>query len=274
MSPEKEPKASKSSKQKIILGIIVLIVLGVAWQMLGLKGGSESTITPSPTAPGAKPMTGASPSGGMAANTPGMQGQTAAQTQELATPKASSIPVNMELLKLQQQTQADYLASINKLQMLKIQREIDETKTAIANAELNRMTAEKNIADLITSKEGMGGGGEMGPIGAGGSPTGPTGGFNPLGMPQTTTTTTTTPATVGIPANRMPKEAPLTTYSLMSVAYQGNRWNAVIGEGKIYKTVTVGDTLDDGSVVTSINRQEVILKRDNKPRTLTLETSL
>jgi hypothetical protein len=266
MSPEKEPKVdSKSQKQKIILGIIVLIVLGVAWQMLGGKSGGDATITPSPTAPGTRAM-GAAP--GMN-QTPGASTQQVqAQPQEVQTPKTAPIQANVELLRLQQQTQADYIASINKLQMLKLQREIDETKTAIATAELNRMTAEKNIADLITSKENLNGGGEMGPIG--GSPAGPMGGSgNPLsnfGAPATTTTT------MVIAPHQ--KEIPLTTYDLMSVAYQGHGWNAILGNGKDFKTVSVGDQLEDGSVVTSITRQGVTLKRDNKSRTLTMQTSL
>src|SRR5438105_8732767 len=59
-------------------------------------------------------------------------------------------PREIELLKLQQETQAKYIAALNELQMLKIQREIAETNQAIVKAKLETVTDQKNIINLLS----------------------------------------------------------------------------------------------------------------------------
>ncbi|MES2218921.1 MAG: hypothetical protein V4501_10985 [Pseudomonadota bacterium] len=261
MSPEKPTKNAAAQKQKIMIGIIVVVMLVVAWQLFGGGGGSAPAPTPTPTVAN-KPMTG-SPGPSMAGGT-GMPAPQVTAAPEMTQPKPAIIPVNAEILKLQQQTQADYLASVNKLQMLKMQREIDEAKTAIANAELSRMTAEKSIADLITSKESGGNSADMGPIG--GMPS------SPFGNPPQATTTTTTTTNPSIVVQAVP-QIPVVPYNVLSVAYQGHKWSAVLGLDGKTMTVNVGDLLEDGSTVTSISRNKVTLKRDNKSRTLSVASN-
>jgi type IV pilus biogenesis protein PilP len=201
MSPEKPSKNAGNQKQKIMIGVIIVVMAFVGWQLFGSSGGS---------------------------------------------------------------------ASVNKLYMLKIQRDIDETKTAIANAELSRMTAEKSIADLITSKENSGSS-DMGPIG--GMPSSPFGNPPPASGPSSSNSSTSPASIMGgapppsIVVQAVPQIA-LVPYKVLSVAFQGHKWSAVLGlEGKTM-TVTVGDLLEDGSTVASIARNKVILKRDNKNRAI------
>jgi type IV pilus biogenesis protein PilP len=244
-----------------MIGVIILVLGVVAWQLFGGSGGGSSTPTPTPTPTGKMNASGAGPS--MAGGGMGMQTPQAVPPPEMTQPKPAIVPVNTEILKMQQQTQADYLASVSKLQMLKIQKEIDETKTAIANAELSRMTAEKSIADLITSKESSGGS-DMGPIG--GMPS------SPFGSPPPASTTTTTPQANPIVVQAVP-QIPMVKYNVLSVAYLGHKWTAVLGLDGKTMTVNVGDTLDDGSMVLSISRNKVLLKRDNKSRALPVAMS-
>jgi hypothetical protein len=265
MSPEKPTKNAGNQKQKIMIGVIIVVLAFVAWQLFGSSGGGGSAPPPQPTA--ANKSAGAPMNSGMPSAQNG-----AAPPPEMTQPKPAVVPVNNEILKLQQQTQADYLASVNKLQMLEIQRRIDETKTAIANAELSRMTAEKSIADLITSKENSGGG-DMGPIG--GMPSSPFGNPPSSSPPVNTSTTVTTSI---VPASAPPPsivvqavpQIPVVAYKALSVAYQGHKWSAVLGLDNKTMTVSVGDLLEDGSTVASISRNKVVLRRDNKNRAISV----
>ena len=56
----------------------------------------------------------------------------------------------MELLAQQKQIEAKYIAALNELQALRLEREIAETNKAIIDAKLGTITAQKNIIDLIS----------------------------------------------------------------------------------------------------------------------------
>ena len=266
MTPEKQTKDPNAQKQKIIIGIIVVVVLIVLWQFMGLGGGGGSAPTPTPTPVASAPMkvTGnamqapTAPAANMMA-TP----SAAAPASEIAPPKQEKVAMNAELSKLQQQTQTEYVSSLNKLQMLKLQREIDETKTAIATAELNRMTAEKNIADLITAKQDI----------------------TPEAAPANTGITTPAP-----PPIQSAAPAPEFPYTVMSVSFEGRKWAAVLGAPgtpsagtpaagttpgttRLF-TVGIGDTLPpDSSIVVTIDKQGVTVKKGMTTRFIPLSTS-
>jgi hypothetical protein len=271
MADKPKDGGTDNKKQKIMIAVIVVIVLVILWQVLGGSGSGEST--PAPVAKGKQggvPAMGANKPDGSGAmmSSGGAQPQQAPSTDN--TLRQAPVPINAELMKLQQQTQVDYIASVNKLEMLKIQRDIDETKTAIANAELSRMTAEKSIADLITSRENSGGG-DMGPIG--GQPNSPFGNPPPpdvkTGSPTGALPTSLPPVTRAAP--------PPVTYNVVSVTYQGHRWAAIIapeGKSTSMSTVHVGDTLDDGSVVVAISRDGIMVKHDNKMRKIMIASTI
>jgi hypothetical protein len=78
----------------------------------------------------------------------------------------------------------------------------------------------------------------------------------------------------------LPQAAPAVVaefpYTVMSVAYEGRKWAAVVsaGAGKIY-TVNVGDTLSaDGSTVIAIDKQGVTLQRHMTTRIISLTSSI
>jgi hypothetical protein len=261
MTPEKQTKDPKAAqKQKIIIGVIVVVVLIALWQLMDAGGSSTPTIEPTPvaSAPG-KPA----PGNAMQAPSSGASMAAAPASMEMAVPqiKQEKISALSDLSKLQQQSQTEFVSSLNKLQMLKLQREIDETKTAIATAELNRMTAEKNIADLITKQA--------------------------IALPAAPDQFSSNAPTASAPA-----PAPIATaaaaptaviefpYMVMSVAYEGRKWTAVVSgtpatatAAKLY-TVSVGDILPpDGSTVVGIDKQGITVKKNTSTRIISLTSS-
>ena len=270
MADKPAKDGADNKKQKIMIGVIIVIVLVVLWQVLG--GTASTPTTLSQGGPGeAKGMSSGGPGGNKSGSVSGNNSAPAQMVSAAPTPdqpRQAPLPVNSELMKLQQQTQVDYIASINKLEMLKIQRDIDETKTAIAAAELSRMTAEKSIADLITSRENSGGG-DMGPIG--GQPN------SPFGSPPPGGSATPAPA---LPAALPPvthAAPPPVTFNVLSVTYQGHKWTAILApESKptAMVSVRVGDVLEDGSMVESISRDGVLVKHDNKTKKISIASSI
>lgn len=256
MSPEKQTKNLANQKQKLIIGAIVVIVLIVLWQFMGMGGGESTTIEPTPAAnnrvkPAGMPSAPAAHSTmPMAAATPSVP---ASATSDMKEPRSAPLPINAEMTKLQQ-SQTEYIAALNKLQMLKLQKEIDEAKTAIATAELNRMTAEKNIADLITTKQ------DIMPV------------QNTVTPPATTeagSTPTLTPPAPVVPV--VVQEYP---YTVLSVVY-AKKWTAVVsGQGKLYN-VAVGDVLPpDNSKVVAIDKQGVTIKKAGITRSLPISSQM
>ena len=277
MSPEKPTKNTNAQKQKIMIVAIVVIVGAMGWLMFG-GGGSSSGDVSSPTAGSNMAMNNGSKSLPNNSNMGGMNNTTAntnAPAPEMMTPKPAMLSINSEILKVQQQSQADYLQSVTKLQMLKIQREIDETKTAIAAAELSRMTAEKSIADLITSKEGSGGG-DMGPIG--GQPSSPYGSPPPFVSQSNNSgggngnSNGATSAAVASPVSMLLPQEPIIPYALLSVVYNG-KWRAVLSNNGKKISVKVGDVLEDGSTVSTITKNGLVLARDKKQRALAVPST-
>jgi hypothetical protein len=265
MTPEKQTKDPKAAqKQKVIIGIIVVVVLIALWQLID-TGGSSSvpTIAPTPvaSAPG-KPAVGSAmqaPSAGasMAAAPMAMPNAPAPASSEIRQEKISA---TSDLTKPQQQSQTEFISSLNKLQLLKLQREIDETKTAIATAELNRMTAEKSIADLITKQAIVA------------QPA--------VDQFSSNSSAASAPAPVPAAVAAAPAAVMDFPYTVMSVAYEGRRWTAVVSgipagatAPKLY-TVSVGDILPlDGSTVVTIDKQGITVKKNTSSRMISLTSS-
>src|SRR5688572_2740885 len=144
MSPEL--KETGGSKQKIIIGVIIVIALVVGWNVIGMfggGGGDESVPTPTP-APAGAPQPGAGSNNGTTTTSmtapPAAGGTPSAPIAPSAPPqpeiKQSNVQVNADLLKMQRETQQKYIAALNELQMLRLQREIAETNQAITVSKL------------------------------------------------------------------------------------------------------------------------------------------
>lgn len=235
-----------TTRQKLTAGALVLIVIVVIWQIMGLFGGGSSSPAPMPT--------------------PGDNKSMATMPPQPATPQPAGLvklqaPTSQreaELIKLQQETQAKYLAAVNELQMLKVTRDIAEANQAITAAQLATVTAQKNIVSLLAPQQPVMPAdyarGLVNPVSQGNVVT-----SAPSTPGQTTTTTVQTTSQQEV------------NYSVISVSQLQYRWSAVLGyQGSLYN-VSVGDVLPaDGSVVKSIDKTGVVLERDGMRKKVSL----
>lgn len=230
-----------TTRQKAIAGGIILIILIIAWQIIGLF---RTKTTPSKT-----PLT--------VTKTTTQHSGPHPQAEQVAQQPSMSAQQQAALLKLQQDTQAKYVEALNELQMLRLTQQIAETNKDIAAARLATVTAEKGVVDLLTKPTPP----EETPASFSSSLVAP-GGIHPPTvnapgtMPGTVTVTTQTTE----PA-----------YIVISVSELMHRWSAVLGyQGKLYG-VLVGDVLPpDQSTVVSIDRYGVVLEKDGVRRKVSL----
>lgn len=236
-------KPKMNTRQRIILVVLVLVIIVIGYMIFG--GGEKPSVQQTPV----KQTVMSNTKPAMAASAPTAQTPSAVPGnppavsmtppgQDVAQLKPAVIPKNPELLKLQETSQEKYINALNELQMLKVQRDIAENSQAIAAAKLATVTAEKNINDLLTR-----------PVLPGGDQAAPQ--------------RQATPYLTEIP------------YSVVSVAWAGGQWHAVLSyQGKNY-SVCRGDTLPvDGSVVALITRDGVVLKRDTVTRKLNIVSTI
>jgi hypothetical protein len=266
MSPGNQDKG-KNLKQKITIGLVVVVLGFVAWQAMGMFGGGGSS--PAPSAPTNAPnkTMSANPQqpAGNGAPAPAPQVSQAATVTTSSgdnTPKQAPVLANAELLQLQQETQAKYIAALNELDMLKVQKSIAETKQAITTSTLATATAEKNITDLLTTQVSQMPSNNS--LSNQYSPFASSGGTGDAASP-----TSSAPSSNGAPAAPVVIKisAPETQYFLQSVAYKSEKWSAVLMNGKNVFIVEIGDTLPpDGSVVTGIDKNAVTLLKDKASR--------
>lgn len=218
-------KAPSDNRQKIILGIVIVVFAILGYIIYGMFAGGGSS------APESTPMTAQAPA------TPAPQPAQLLQN----TGASAAAPLSereMALMKLQQETQAKYLAALNELQMLKVEKDIAETTKAIAAAKLETITAQKNMVDLLQPQQTIAPNYAQGLAGG------------------------ASPQTVAGQAPTAPTTAPATdSYTVISVSHLQGRWNAILGyKGKLLN-VSVGDVLpSDGSTVTAISKSGVTLK--------------
>lgn len=267
MTSENEMKnrlGNMPAKQKLMMVVTVIVVFIVIWQVIGLFSSPSSkpatTITPSPatTMSAAAPGSATTPQPGSTAATAmprpyGTQPQTMTAPRETPIPRESTI--NQEE---QDKIEKRYLKQLNDLEQLKIERQIEEMNQAIATAKLATVTAEKSTAELLTKP----------------TPLVPDSAYaNQLVSP--TRSGSAIEGGEPIPPAPLEQMAPDVSYNVISVSMQFNKWTAVIGaQGKLYN-VSVGDTLPpDGSIVSSINKNGVTLRKDNRTRKISMTTAI
>jgi type IV pilus biogenesis protein PilP len=255
MAPEKKTKeglAGMPTKQKVMAGVVGVIMIVIIWQVFQMFGGGASA--PPENTPQTANMTAAQP-GNMAAGAPGGAPGAAAPAAAPVQPavKDSNVP-SSEFLEAQKETQAKYVSALNDLQMMRLEKEksdIDQSiaasKQAIATANLAKLKAETEMRDIITKPVvNMPASGYAGQL-EGGAQAGSIPGAPPTQISQ---------AVVAEPQ-----------YVVISVSMQFNKWTAVLGsQGKLFN-VSVGDVLpDDGSMVMQISKNGVVLKTKNGGR--------
>lgn len=140
-----------TGRQKIIAIIIILILLVILWQVIDIFRSKSPgpTITPTTTANKAPALNGNKAANTVPANIRAPQvPPSGVQTGQLMNNQPS--PQELEIMRLQQETQSKYLADLNQLQVLKVQRDIAETNKAIAEAELATVKAQKNVVSMLS----------------------------------------------------------------------------------------------------------------------------
>ena len=273
MADEKAKTAASADKRKKIMIVAIIALLAfLGWQVYGMFGGGSDT-TPVPAAnPKLADKLAQAKQGNNASSATPAQAQNAAgpnmapPPQNMAPQVAKQLPMSereMELLKLQQETEARYIAATNQLQMLKLTLEIAETNKNIMAAKLDTITKEKGIVDLLTPpkkptvevnyNEQMSNPGQ--PPGA--------------QTPPKPTQAANIPAPPQVPAP--PEEEPVVPYTVLSVSKIQERWNAVVGvQGALY-SIHVGDIVPvDGSKVISISSGGIMLEKNGKERKISL----
>lgn len=241
-------KSGMNPRQKITVGVFLVVLIIIIWQVWGLfSGGGSSAPAVAPAKPGA--MAGAPGTPGAMNARPQMQ---TPQPVQLAQKPEPLSPREIELMKVQQETQAKYVAALNELQMLKISRDIAETNQAIVAAKLATVTAQKGIVDLLTPK----------PVPAPPPPASYGAALaNPTGQLPTP------------PASLTPPPAPEVevSYTVVSVSLLQYKWSAVVGNAGNLYNVSVGDFLPpDRSKVVSISKAGVVLEKNGVRKKISL----
>src|SRR3990167_8520018 len=217
--------ASMSMRQKMIAGAVVLVVIFLIWQLMGLFGNGNGASTPPP--PTVVPLQQMVP-------------------KPAPLPKPAVSQREKELLQQQEEIEAKYIAAINELQMLKLEREIAETNKAIIDAKLGTITAQKNIIDLLSPPPPP-------QVVQGGYAQSLAGGSVTTALPIT---------------SQQPQEV---NYTVVSISRLESRWSAVLGYQTNLYQVSTGDVLPiDGSKVVSIDRSGVLLEKEGVRKKISL----
>jgi hypothetical protein len=210
--------SSMTTKQKVMALVFVAIIVFVIYQVIGLFGGGGASA----------PKVAANSTEKSAMPQPPIQKPQPANL--LPTQTAASIQ-EQEMMRQQQAAQAQYLASLNQLQNLKVAKDIAETNRAIITAKLATITAQKSIVDLLSK-----------PTNA---------------SPQSYAQGLVNPAPGSSPNGPAQPIQSDINYTVISVSQLQGRWGAVLGsQGNLY-SVSMGDVLQDKSVVISIDKSGV-----------------
>lgn len=225
MTPDKaKVLSSMDNRQKAIGGVLILVVLVFLWVMFG--GGFKSSSPKAPTVNNqsmAANKTMTPDAGGMPSG--GMAPQNAPQASNNVPQIVPMSDREAQLMKLQQETQTKYLEAINELQVLKVTKDIAVANKDISAAVLARVTAEKKIVDMLA----------------------------PPPPPESTNKILSPVQGLGLEGS----------YGVVSVAELQYRWGAVLSYKNNLYNVHVGDVLPmDGSTVTAIGKEGVILEKD------------
>lgn len=135
MTDKMQALSNMNTRQKVMAGVLVLVILVILWVLFG---GGSSTTSKAPAVAANK--TAAGTPGSMAPNIP----------KPAAVPQ--TVPMSereAQLMQLQQETQAKYLEAINELQVLKVTKDIAVANKEISTAVLARVAAEKKIVDML-----------------------------------------------------------------------------------------------------------------------------
>lgn len=232
MTPDKSRAGTgMGSRQKLTIGVFVIIVAVLGWQVTAmLKGdGSEA-----PTAPIDAKSDGSSPA--VAGNNMQPPQHIPPKQVEIEQPRPMT-EQEAQLVRLRQETQANYLKALNELQLLRVAKDIADTTKDISKAKLDSVTAEKKIVEILTAPTEA----EKSSMGA----------QIPVGLSQDV------------------------KYTVVSVSQLQYRWSAVMNyKGNLF-SVHTGDILPpDNSKVVSIAKDSVTLEKDGAITKVSLTSAI
>ena len=226
------------TKKKITYGLMAVVLAFFGWQAFEMFGGRGDDMSQGPI---------------IQKNPDTPEVGSLMPPQQKATDQKPITEREAQLIKLQQETQAKYIAAVNELQMLKIEKDIAETSRDVSKAKLEGITAQKGIVDLLTPEK----------VAVATPATYAQGLLRDSARPPSTVTDTTD--TTKSDAVVSPQSISSDSYTVVSISKLRGQWIAVLGyAGTLYK-VSRGDVLpNDGSVVTSIDRNGIKLEKDGK----------
>lgn len=225
-------------KKMITYAVIAVIGLLILWQGMSIFGGDEAAT---------QPLTKPNP------ETPKPASLMPDQSSQKQAPMTER---EMQLMKLQQETQAKYLAALSELQMLRVNKDIAEVKRDVSKATLETITAQKGVIDLLAPSK----------------PPVATADAYAQGLESNSAAATT--AVSGASSTSSAASAPVSSsgdYKVVSVSKLRGEWVAVLGAAGALYSAKIGDVLPvDGSTVTSINKNGIELEKDGKTRKLSM----
>ncbi len=267
----KEKMTQTTSRQKVIIVVMIIVVLIIIWQIVGLVGGSSPPPAPAiepakmdTSKPGEKEMKNTPTQAAAAPSTNGAQ-KPASGPQVDESLRQASLVNDPQFTRMQRITEEKYVGKLNELEELRIQRQIAETNQAIAAAKLATVTAEKDISDLLTKPSSGSAAFSSQMVKTSVDVTSPS--LNPT-APIEVSAAAATPNIVPAP----PQE--VAPYKLMSVSMLFGKWTAVVSLQDTMFSVGVGDVLPpDNSVVTSISKNNITLRKAGKSRKVSITAS-
>jgi hypothetical protein len=222
--------------KKIVTIVAVIAVVGViAWQAKSMFG--DDTAAQEEAAKSAAPA---------------IHPDTPKQAALIPPPPPASAakpltPAEIEANRLQQEAQVKYLAALDDLQMLKVEKDIAETNKDIMKAKEDMITSQHKIVDMLAPKAQP--------------------------SPVSTLDNSGRPGISGAgPGTGQPGMGPNNVeYSVVSVTNLRGRWTAIINTGSKLVSVTAGDVMSDNNVtILSIDRSGVLIEKDGNKKKIVM----
>lgn len=239
------------NKAMIKIGAAVAVGAVVIWLGVGMLGGSDQS-----SQVAAKPQTRPNPEIPKQAQiiqTPAASpAAPAAPAATISVSKAPMTQAEIDLMQMQQATQTKYIAALEQLQMLLVQKDIAAANKDIANADRDVLKAkresilnQKSILDMLAPPKTASVDGGGGKNASNNNNNG--GGLGGTALSQN-------------------------DFTVVSVSNTRGKWYAVLSttDGKLY-SVSIGDTLaSDGSTVKAIDRSGVTLDKSGISRKINM----
>lgn len=139
---DKGPVSGMDTRQKIVAGVVAVVVLIILYNVWGMFSSGKST--PSATRPATTQP--------IAMQAPVVQQPKPTPTEQVPQPVAVSAE-DQALMQKQREAEAMYIQALNNLQILRINANIAEQNKKIQSSKLDAVTSEKKIIDLLSAAQ-------------------------------------------------------------------------------------------------------------------------